>query len=94
MALSLHTTKKYDVQYGRNAINGWGEVDKFLQFLRQLQREDTEAEEIFINEEETEVEIPFTLVDKYRNHEEWGDTFKTIWEECDRNNEYAFLNIW
>ena len=55
MALSLHTTKIYKVEYGRNAINGWDEVEKFLQFLRS--KMGTEIDDgIFINEEETEVE--------------------------------------
>ena len=94
MALSLHTTKKYEIEYGRNAINGWDEVSKFLDFLREINRNDLGGEAIYINEEETEIEIPFTVVEKYCNHEVWGSTFEIIKEESDKRNGYAFLNIW
>jgi len=93
MALSLHTTKIYKVEYGRNAINGWDEVEKFLQFLRS--KMGTEIDDgIFINEEETEVEIPFSTLRKMEKDEVWGTTASLILEEADKDNDYAFLTIW
>lgn len=94
MALSLHTTKSYEVVYGQNAINGWDSVSKFLGYLRKLQREG-KADDVYINEEETEVEIPFGLLRKLnRNSRKWRKVAQIILRESDKRHDYAHLEIW
>ncbi len=92
MSLSLHTTKKYQVKYGANAINGWDNIEKFLKHLRELNRN---GHSIYINEEETEVEIPFDELEELRTTEgEWQGTFQIIREQSDKDNGEAHLEIW
>lgn len=91
MALSLHTTKTYKVEYGQNAINGWDEVDEFLKFVREKQRKGSSA---YINEEETEIEIPFSELEEWKEDETWGTTAELILDNSDKSNAEAHLEIW
>jgi len=94
MALSLHTTKTYKVEYGKNAINGWDEIEKFIKFLREKAYDNNDDAEIFIDENEDYVEIDFDTLKKLMNDEVWGETAKLIYEESDKSNNYARLEIW
>ena len=91
MAYSLHTTKVYKKEYGGNAINGWDEIDEFIKYLRERNRN---GAEIYINEEETEIEIPFTELEEMKNDEKWGATAEIILENSDTDNAEAHLEIW
>lgn len=91
MALSLHTTKKYQIEYGQNAINGWDNVEEFINYLREKQRN---GSSIWINEEETDIEIPFDELEEMKKDEKWGATAELIWDNSDHTNYEAHLQIW
>lgn len=92
MALSLHTTKVYKVEYGVNAINGWDEIEKFLKFLYEKQRDGVNG--IWIDENEDYVEIDFDTLKDLMEDEVWGEIARHIYEESDHSNNYARLEIW
>ena len=101
MALALHTAKTYKVEYGRNAINGWDEIEEFIKFLYKKRRECVEREEfnsiwndVYINEEETDIEIPFPVLEELKADERWGKVAEIILENSDKDNEVAYLSIW
>ena len=104
MALSLHTTKTYKVEYGTNAINGWDEIEKFINFLYEKRREvycknEDEAinsawNDVYINEEETDIQIPFSILEEIKDDPTWGATAEIILENSDRDNNEAYLSIW
>ena len=91
MAFSLHTTSVYQKEYGRNAINGLEEIDEFVKYLRERNRN---GGEIFINEEETEIDIPFSELEEMKSDKRWGATARLIIENSDKNNAEAHLEIW
>ena len=92
MALSLHTTKTYKVEYGQNAINGYEDIDKFIKFLSDKRFEQVEG--IWIDEDETYIEIDFSTLAELAEDETWGEVIKTIIEQSDKSNNYARLEIW
>ena len=105
MALSLHTTPTYKVEYGRNAINGWDEIAKFIDFLYEKRREEILKEingekpnthwgDVYINEEETDIEIPFIVLEELKNDTTWGEVAKIILENSDKSNAEAHLSVW
>lgn len=97
MALSLHTTKTYKVEYGQNAINGWDEVEKFIQFLYEKRRDadvNSAWNDVYINEEETDIQIPFSLLEELKDDATWGKVAEIILENSDRDNREAYLSIW
>lgn len=96
MSLSLHTLKTYKVEYGENAINGWEETTNFVDFVKTLQDNEKYegSEEIFISEDETNIEIPFTVLEQLKSHPKWGKVAEKIIENSDKSNDYAVLNIW
>lgn len=97
MALSLHTTKTYKVEYGTNAINGWDEVEEFIKFLYEKRRTadiGSAWTEVYINEEETDIDIPFSVLEELKDDEKWGATAQLIIENSDKDNAEAHLEIW
>lgn len=97
MALSLHTTKTYKVEYGQNAINGWDEVEKFIKFLYEKRRDadvNSAWNDVYINEEETDIQIPFSILEEIKDDPTWGATAEIILENSDRDNNEAYLSIW
>lgn len=91
MAYSLHTTKVYKKEYGRNAINGWADIDKFINYLRERNRN---GADIYINEEENEIDIPFSELEEMKSDVRWGATAEIILENSDKDNAEAHLEIW
>lgn len=91
MSLSLHTTKVYQIEYGQNAINGWDEVAEFIEFCRERNRN---GADIYINEEETQIEIPFDELEDMKKDTDWGTVAEIISENSDQSNGYAHLEIW
>lgn len=89
--IGLHTTKTYKVEYGSPAIVGWVEIQKFISFLREKMEE---GEDIFIDEEETQIEISFEYLNSLRSDDKWGKIANIIWEESDHSNNEAHLDIW
>ena len=87
MALGLHTTTTYKIEYGRKAASGSDEVSEFLNELRKYP-------EVYIEENETYVEIPFPILHELRKSEKWGATAEIIWEDSDKSNAEAHLEIW
>ena len=95
MALSLHTTKTYKVEYGQNAINGWGTIDKFISHLYDLRRENSgDYDDIFISEDETSLAIPFSVLEEMTHDKDWGEVARTILDNSDKSNDYAHLFVW
>lgn len=96
MFQSLHTVKTYKVEYGENAINGWEETTKFVDFIMKIQDDEEYegSEEIFVSEDETQIEIPFTVLEQLKSHDKWGDVAEKIIENSDKSNDYAVLYVW
>ena len=97
MAYSLHTTRIYKVEYGRNAINGSEQIDEFLRFIYRKRREAEPGSawnDVHINEEETELDIPFSVLEELKDDEQWGSTAALILDNSDRDNAEAHLEIW
>ena len=92
MAVSLHTTKTYKVEYGVNAIDGWDEIENFIKFLREKQRDNVKG--IWIDDNEDYVEIDFKTLKVLMEDEVWGEVATHIYEESDKSNTYARLEIW
>jgi hypothetical protein len=94
---SLHTTKAYQVEYGENAINGWDKIQNFINYLRNRSAYDEPCSpftEVFINEDETEMEIPVNALNELLEVEEWKEVAETILANYDKRNDYAYLTIW
>ena len=89
--IGLHTTKTYKVEYGSPAVIGWENIQEFISFLRDKMEE---GEDIFIDEEETQIEISFEYLNSLRSDDKWGKIANIIWEESDHNNNEAHLDIW
>ena len=53
-----------------------------------------EGEDIFIDEEETQIEISFEYLNSLRSDDKWGKIANIIWEESDHSNNEAHLDIW
>lgn len=87
----LHTTRTYKVEYGCSPVQGWSDIEKFLNFLRE-QSEDMEG--IWISENEEDVEIDFSTLEKLKDDETWGKVIRTIIDDSDKSNGYARLAIW
>ena len=104
MALSLHTTPTYKVEYGQTAIHGWNEIEEFIDFLYEKRREvycknEEEAinsawNDVYINEDETEIEIPFSVLEEIKYDPVWGTTAELIIDNSDKDNAEAHLSIW
>ena len=47
-----------------------------------------------INEEETEIEIPFSELEEWKEDETWGTTAELILDNSDKSNAEAHLEIW
>jgi hypothetical protein len=96
MSLSLHTIKTYKVEYGENAINGWEETTEFVDFIMKIQGDEEYegSEEIFVSEDETNIEIPFIVLEQLKSHPKWGKVVEKIIENSDKSNDYAVLNVW
>ena len=93
MAKSLHTTTKYEKEYGRNAINGWVSVDRFLDFLKEWRRE--EDTDIYISEDENIIEIPFYELEQMKvKYPKWSKVINIILKDSDKRNNFAYLEIW
>lgn len=88
--VGLHTTKTYKVEYGSNVVGGL-EMCHFLNYLRGLMGE---GKDVYIDENETQVEIAFSVVDELRSHEKYGAIAEKIWNESDHSNSEAHLDIW
>lgn len=91
MSMNLHTTRTYKVEYGCSPVQGWSDIEKFLNFLRE-QSEDMEG--IWISENEEDVEIDFSTLEKLKDDETWGKVIRTIIDDSDKSNGYARLAIW
>ncbi len=89
--MNLHTTRTYKVEYGCSPVQGWSDIEKFLNFLRE-QSEDMEG--IWISENEEDVEIDFSTLEKLKDDETWGKVIRTIIDDSDKSNGYARLAIW
>lgn len=93
MSINLHTTKTYKIEYGPLAVCGWDEIQKFLDYLHEKRRKNPDSG-IYINEEETEIEIPFNELDKMRKSKKWGKVARCIWNNSDHENAEAHLSVW
>lgn len=91
MSMNLHTTRTYKVEYGCSPVQGWSDIEKFLNFLRE-QSEDMDG--IWISENEEDVEIDFSTLEKLKDDETWGKVIRTIIDDSDKSNGYARLAIW
>lgn len=94
MALSLHTTRIYKVEYGTSAIKGWDTIREFINFLHEKQQEDIDGIWMSGDYDEVEnIEIDFGTLELLKDDEVWGDTIKTIIENSDKSNNYVRLEI-
>lgn len=91
MSMNLHTTRTYKVEFGCSPVQGWSDIEKFLNFLRE-QSEDMDG--IWISENEEDVEIDFSTLEKLKDDETWGNVIQAIIEDSDKSNGYARLEIW
>jgi len=91
MSMNLHTTRTYKVEYGCSPVQGWSDIEKFLNFLRE-KSEDMDG--IWISENEEDVEIDFDTLEKLKDDETWGKVIQTIIDDSDKSNDYARLAIW
>lgn len=91
MSVSVHTTSTYKVEYGNNAVAGSNKTSEFMKFLRKKQQENYDG--IFISEDEEDIEIDFSRLEKWKDDPVWGQAVKTILEESDKSNTYARLEI-
>ena len=87
MALSLHTTPTYKVEYGPTVIHGTDELEDFIEFI-------SNWDGVYINEDETEIEIPFSVLEEIKDDPVWGVTAELIIDNSDKDNAEAYLSIW
>ena len=72
-------------------------MEKFLQFIYKKRREAEPSSawmDVYVNEEETEIEIPFNVLEELKEDETWGATAELILDNSDRENNSAYLEIW
>ena len=91
MSMNLHTTRTYKVEYGSSPIQGWDDIEKFLDFLHE-QSGNTGG--IWISENEEDVEIDFSTLEELKVDETWGKVIQAIIDDSDKSNGYARLEIW
>lgn len=91
MSAAIHTITTYKVEYGPQPVQGYSEIDKFLDWLRDLQSNQVEG--IWINESEEDIEIDFDTLEQYKDDEVWGDAVKDIIKYSDKSNGFARLAI-
>lgn len=91
MSMNLHTTRTYKVEYGSCPVQGWSDIEKFLNFLRE-KSEDMDG--IWISENEEDVEIDFDTLEELKDDETWGKVIQEIIDNSDKSNGYARLAIW
>ena len=92
MSMNLHTARIYKVEYGCQPVNGWDDIKKFLDFLREKQREGING--IWISEDEEDVEIDFSTLEILKKDKTWGKVIQEIIDDSDKSNVFARLAIW
>lgn len=90
--MNLHTARIYKVEYGCQPVNGWDNIEKFLDFLRKKQRERVGG--IWISENEEDVEIDFSTLEILKDDKTWGEVIRRIIDDSDKSNAFARLAIW
>lgn len=93
MSVNVHTCKTYQVEHADACVCGWENAQKFIEFLRKKQSRD-EMDGIWISENEEDVEIEFSTLEKLKDDPVWGKTIQSIIDDADKRNGYARLAIY
>lgn len=91
MALNLYVAKRYDVVYCPTGVSGWSDIGEFIKFLEDY-RKDHDCD-IWISEDEADVEIDFYTLDELVKDEKWGTLAQFIKDYGDKRNDTARLAI-
>lgn len=89
MSCSLHICKTYKVEYANSSISGYSETDDFVDWL--YGQDDFEG---YINEERNVIELDLPFIKRHLDDAEYGETMREIFENMDKGNNYARLEIW
>ena len=92
MSVNVHTCKKYVVEHANACVIGCENVNDFLKFLRTKQRDGLKG--IWISENEEDVEIDFSTLEKLKDDPTWGKQIQSIIQDADKRNDFARLAIY
>lgn len=91
MGMRLHTAKTYKVEFAdRTPIIGYGDCDEFVSWVKKTDAYDGD---VFINESEDTLELSVDFLKNSVNDERWGNVIKAILEDMDKDNNFAYIQI-